>query len=103
MKIKLRDQQFLIVCALFALMFSVVGVHAQNTRELTQESEDKKTSQKRVALVIGNAAYTKAKPLANPSNDAGDMAKALKELGFEVISGVNQNKRQMETLIREFG
>jgi formylglycine-generating enzyme required for sulfatase activity len=31
------------------------------------------------------------------------MAKALKDVGFEVLSGVNQNKRQMETLIREFG
>ncbi|MBK8150061.1 MAG: caspase family protein [Acidobacteria bacterium] len=44
-----------------------------------------------------------AKALPNPTNDATDMAAALSALGFEVISGVNQSKRQMETLIRDFG
>ena len=85
-------------------VFASFSVKAQKTRELTQEEEDnKKASQKRVALVIGNGAYTKAKPLPNPSNDAADMAQTLRDLGFEVISGTNQTKRQTETLIREFG
>lgn len=104
MKLKFDKQQLLIVSSLFMLLIASFGLKAQKTRELTQEEEDnKKASQKRVALVIGNGAYTRAKPLPNPSNDAADMAKTLRELGFEVISGVNQNKRQMETLIREFG
>jgi formylglycine-generating enzyme required for sulfatase activity len=60
-------------------------------------------TESRIALVIGNGAYLKAKPLANPPHDAADMAQALKDVGFEVFSGVNQNKRQMESLIREFG
>ncbi len=78
-------------------------VFAQKDRQLTQEDDDKKSSQKRIALVIGNGAYTKAKSLPNPPNDAADMAKALGDLGFEVLLGVNQNKRQIETLIRDFG
>jgi uncharacterized caspase-like protein len=77
----------------------VVG---QTDRKLERQAATNQTV-KRIALVIGNGAYTKAKPLPNPSNDAADMAKALQDLGFEVISGVNQNKRQMEALIREFG
>lgn len=81
------------------LSWTVTG---QIDRRLERQTPAAKT-EKRIALVIGNAAYTKAKPLANPSNDAADMAKTLKELGFEVISGINQNKRQMETSIREFG
>ena len=36
----------------------------------------------RVALVIGNAAYTQAGSLTNPVNDAADMAKALTGFGF---------------------
>ena len=83
------------------LVFSSLAL-AQDGRQLTQE-KGTVNSDKRIALVIGNAAYTKAKPLANPANDATDMAAALKLLGFEVISGTNQNKRQMETLIRDFG
>jgi uncharacterized caspase-like protein len=33
-------------------------------------------TEKRVALVIGNAAYQNTQPLANPRNDASDLADA---------------------------
>jgi len=56
----------------------------------------------RIALVICNCAYADGR-LANPVNDARDMAATLREFGFEVLSGENQNRRQMEDLIREFG
>jgi uncharacterized caspase-like protein len=59
-------------------------------------------AQKRVALVIGNAAYTHAGQLANPSNDATDMAAALKSLGVEVILGINLDKRGFDTRLRDF-
>ena len=38
----------------------------------------------RTALVIGNSSY-KSSPLDNPVNDASDIAKVLKRLGFDVI------------------
>ena len=57
---------------------------------------------KRVALVIGNAAYKETSTLANPRNDAEDVAAALKRLGFDVLSGFDLDKRAMERLIREF-
>ena len=38
----------------------------------------------RVALVIGNEAYENAPPLSTPVHDAQDMARALRDLGFEV-------------------
>ena len=56
----------------------------------------------RLALVIGNGAYTFA-PLKNPPNDANDMAAVLKSLGFEVDLKVNANLRQMEEAVRRFG
>lgn len=43
-------------------------------------------AQRRVALVIGNAAYPQA-PLANPHNDAADVSARLSQLGFEVVTG----------------
>lgn len=61
------------------------------------------TTEKRLALVIGNADYQSTTKLTNPSNDATDMAATLKTLGFEVLSGTNQSKREMEALIRQFG
>src|SRR5262249_28756696 len=43
--------------------------------------------QHRVALVIGNSNYAVANPLRNPRNDAGDMAAALRKIGFDVVEG----------------
>ena len=36
-------------------------------------------AERRVALIVGNGAYTAAGPLANPANDANDMAAALRK------------------------
>ena len=41
-------------------------------------------AEKRVALVIGNSAYTFSDPLPHPKNDADDLAAALRRLHFEV-------------------
>jgi len=60
------------------------------------------TAQQRVALVIGNSAYLNASPLANPANDASDVGETLKEAGFEVILGLNLDKRAFDTKVREF-
>jgi hypothetical protein len=59
-------------------------------------------AEKRVALVIGNAAYVKSSVLANPANDAAEMAKALAESGFEVIAGLDLDKRSFDMKVRDF-
>ncbi len=59
-------------------------------------------AEKRVALVIGNAKYAYAGTLANPVNDAGDMATALKAVGFTVVLGQDLDKPAFEKKIREF-
>lgn len=56
----------------------------------------------RLALVIGNATY-KESPLANPLNDAADMARALEAVGFKVIRRENATLREMHLALREFG
>ncbi len=58
-------------------------------------------TEQRVALVIGNAAY-KSVPLANPVNDAIDVAARLKTLGFEVIERRNLSKNEVGATLREF-
>jgi hypothetical protein len=59
-------------------------------------------AEKRVALVIGNAAYVKSSVLANPVNDASEIAKALTEAGFEVILGLDLDKRGFDGKVRDF-
>jgi len=66
------------------------------------EKERKPITENRTALVIGNKDY-KTSPLKNTVNDARDISSSLETLGFEVIKLENQDLRQMETAIREFG
>src|SRR5205807_2506481 len=86
--------------AIILTVISSLSLYAQNDRQLVQETGDVR---KRTALVIGNADYTKARSLANPANDASDIAKTLSELGFTVISGTNLDLKQMNDKVREFG
>ena len=57
---------------------------------------------KRVALVVGNSAYVNSPALPNPVNDAKEMAKALTEAGFEVIVGLDLDKRAFDGKVRDF-
>jgi uncharacterized caspase-like protein len=57
---------------------------------------------RRVALVIGNGAYTHIKALANPSNDARAVAKSLRGIGFVVTEGIDLDRAAMQNMIREF-
>lgn len=58
-------------------------------------------AERRVALVIGNAAY-KVNPLRNPVNDALDVAASLRGYGFTVIERTNLTTRQIGPTLREF-
>jgi formylglycine-generating enzyme required for sulfatase activity len=55
----------------------------------------------RVALVIGNAAYTD-RPLRNPVNDAQLMQTTLRELGFHVQVATDVDRRGLLSALRDF-
>lgn len=59
-------------------------------------------SEKRLALVIGNAAYQNSGELRNPVNDANLMATTLQDLGFTVIKRTDATKKQMDNAILDF-
>lgn len=63
---------------------------------------DSALADKRVALVIGNSSYLHAPVLANPRNDASDMAAKLKGLGFEVVIGEDLDLVGMRKAVRQF-
>jgi uncharacterized caspase-like protein len=56
----------------------------------------------RVALVIGNSNYSAMPRLINPRNDAEDVAKALREAGFDVSLGVDLTRSGMEDALSGF-
>jgi peptidoglycan hydrolase-like protein with peptidoglycan-binding domain len=55
----------------------------------------------RVALVIGNGAYSSAK-LPNPVNDAPLVAASLQKVGFKVIQKTDLTRDGMRAAVREF-
>ena len=56
----------------------------------------------RVALVIGNAAYTQLPVLANPVRDADKVAVELERRGFSVIKEINLTGEAMTRVLKEF-
>jgi hypothetical protein len=80
-----RDVLFAFLAALFLNLF-VVPAFADN----------------RVALVVGNGAYSRAPHLLNPVHDAEDVAAALKRSGFEIIIATDLDKAGMEDAIIKF-
>jgi hypothetical protein len=59
-------------------------------------------AQSRVALVIGNSDYQE-QSLRNPTNDARDISKALRSLGFKVDLKLNASQEDMEGAVQRFG
>ena len=57
---------------------------------------------RRVALVIGNGAYTHVRALPNPTNDARSIAKSLRDIGFVVSEGTDLDRTAMQATIRDF-
>jgi len=59
--------------------------------------------ERRLALLLGNAAYVHGGDLSNPTNDVDAMGRVLGRLGFTVMSRVNCGQREMKQAIDEFG
>jgi uncharacterized caspase-like protein len=60
------------------------------------------TAERRVALIIGNADYTGIQRLQNPANDATEVEKALRALGFQVLVLIDARKPEIDGAIRRF-
>lgn len=56
----------------------------------------------RMALIIGNGAYSHVKALPNPPNDARAIARALRDIGFTVSEGVDLDRAAMQKMTRDF-
>lgn len=74
------------------------GALAQAQRSAWIQGRETTGAERRVALVIGNSAYDRSMGrLINPVNDAEDMARTLRSLGFEVSHQQNLNRQSPGT------
>lgn len=97
----LLSLRIILLPIIFTFLLSPLVI-AQEERGIQLSQAARQSNGKRIALVIGNGAYTSS-PLKNPPNDANDMAQALSNVGFTVEHGVDLTQRQMKAMIREFG
>lgn len=85
--------------SIFLIATNIAGSTTSEKRVIRLEPA---LTEKRLALVFGNAEYKTGTPLKNPVNDANLMEGTLKELNFEVIKKLNATKDEMMIAIREF-
>ena len=52
--------------------------------------------------MVGNGKYVHAAPLPNPPKDAQAVAEELRQLGFEVLEGIDLDRAATEGLLRQF-
>ena len=97
-----RNISYLVL--LCCILACVSNIQNENNKSITIQKEEEQHNKRynRIALVIGNSSY-KIQPLANPRNDASDIADVLRKLNFEADLYLNTNHEQMETAIQEFG
>ena len=74
---------------------------ARDSHAAAGQPNQSKALTRRVAVVIGNAAYQWISALENPRNDAVVMAEVLRKNGFHVLEGLDLTKTGFETLLQE--
>jgi Caspase domain len=83
----------------------VLGPGSAGAQRASESNElDRMRDERRLALVIGDGAYgPRIGPLANPANDARDVAAALESVGFEVTLRLDADLDVMCRAAIDFG
>jgi hypothetical protein len=101
----MRKMVFSIIGIMAMLLLMIFPCFAQERgvvrRDVGRSAES--SSGGRLALLIGNSAYSYGGTLKNPVNDVQDMKAALEGLGFRVIKYENCTQRSMKEAIDDFG
>jgi uncharacterized caspase-like protein len=94
---------------LIILMFFQYSVSAEtqctqttHSREIINKLPTLKTTEPRIAFIVGNSNYINLETTPNAQNDARDIAAVLSHLGFEVICGIDVNRSEFMSKLRHF-
>ena len=83
------------------LVLALTAISLAQDRAIVPRTRTVPTQSARKALVIGNKAYPR-QPLANPVNDATDLAEALRSTGFSVTLKTNLGRTAMDEALIAF-
>jgi tetratricopeptide (TPR) repeat protein len=82
--------------------YARLGLLPPDTTTATPPAAGPGVSDRRLALVIGNSSYLTFPKLSNPRNDARDISQMLGTLGFDVLTGTDLKRQQMEEMLIRF-
>jgi Caspase domain len=88
--------------AAIALVLALAPPYRTATAAAGEPRQAVSRSAPRLALVIGNANYTRVGRLANPARDARLIADKLKELGFDVTEKADRDLKGLTDDVEEF-
>lgn len=92
--------RFLMLVMMLVASFAVTAQTTSATRGASVVRAE--SSEKRVALVVGNGRYAHLGKLENSVNDAADIARVLKKIGFEVIHVQDSNRQGFFSAMKQF-
>src|SRR6266849_2043700 len=85
------------------LLAAIIAAPWQRLAASQRAADAPLQSERRVALVIGNANYKSSGiSLSNPRNDAQDISAVLAAIGFEVVTAIDTSKRDMDFALQRF-
>jgi uncharacterized caspase-like protein len=86
----------------FGLLVWLLSLLAVQSALAANERKTVAASAPRLALVIGNASYSKLGTLANPGRDAQLIAERLRQTGFEVTAVADRDLKSLSQDVEEF-
>ena len=99
----LIPQQGVTVCAVGVFRVRILALLAIAAAALfLMSTMAEAQADKKVALVIGNSRYANEATLANPHNDAEDMAEVLSRIGFKVMVKFDLDYNSLRNSLMEF-
>ena len=87
---------------LIAVPMVLAVVHGAPSYAASEMRKTVPASAPRLALVIGNANYTRLGKLSNPGRDARLMAEKLQQLGFDVTEVADRDLKSMASDVEDF-
>ena len=88
----------------FVLVVLLIGKVVSQEKLVRRAPHEQERPDQRIALLIGNAAYTTGDKLRNPVNDVNDLDKVLREdLKFDTEVIRNEDRNDIIKAIRRFG
>ena len=98
--------KYIVLILLMIFQFSVYAetqcTQTVEAGQIIKKLPEIQNTERRIALIIGNSNYVELETTPNAENDARDIAAVLSHMGFDVICGIDVNRKEFMTKLKRF-